>query len=233
VSQSWEQVWAARRLDSSLPTVLSQLLAADGFDTSFGELTEPAWLEFVNEVARRLGIGPESSVFEVGCGAGAFLYGLHQLGCSVSGIDKSAALIACAREAMPHGTFEVADAAGFECEWPADAVIACGVFLYFHSLEYASRVLRRMVANARGAVAVLDVPDAALEREASAWREQVAGGREAYAERYAGLTHLYYDRTWLRDALSDAGVHGVAIERQHIAGYPNGRFRFNAFGFIR
>jgi ubiquinone/menaquinone biosynthesis C-methylase UbiE len=59
---------------------------------------------------------PGTSVFEVGCGAGAFLYELEALGCKVGGVDHSPALIGKAMKAMPSGGFKVSDAAAFQVE---------------------------------------------------------------------------------------------------------------------
>jgi SAM-dependent methyltransferase len=229
---NWNDVWAARRLDSARGTLLEQLLAADGFDTGFGSVTAEAWAAAVRHRARELGIAAGSSVFEVGCGAGAFLHELRALGCTVGGIDSSPALIEIARRALPDGQFDVCDAALLSPEPTADFVISSGVFLYFASLAYARGVVDAMVRKATGAVAILDVPDLSYSAAAIAERHAALGGGAAYRERYAGLNHLYYDRDWMGDALRTAGLTAVTIADQDITGYPNGRHRFNAWGFV-
>jgi trans-aconitate methyltransferase len=171
-------------------------------------------------------------VFEVGCGAGAFLHELRALGCTVGGIDSSPALIEIARRALPDGQFDVCDAALLSPEPTADFVISSGVFLYFASLAYARGVVDAMVRKATGAVAILDVPDLSHSAAAIAERHAALGGGAAYRERYAGLNHLYYDRDWMGDALRTAGLTAVTIADQDITGYPNGRHRFNAWGFV-
>jgi hypothetical protein len=131
---------------------------------------------------------------------------------------------------MPEGRFDVGDAAGVTLADPCDAVVSCGVFLYFPSLEYARGVIARMAAAARRAVAILDIPDVDRRPAAMAHRRATLGEAE-YATRYAGLDHLYYDRSWVADALTDAGLTDVRVEDQRVAGYRNGDFRFNAFGW--
>ena len=226
----WDRVWAARTVPQTAGSTLAGLMAADGLDTPTGRVEEAAWLEFVRAVAARVGLRPGDSVFEVGCGAGAFLYDLHRSGIAVSGLDRSPALVELARQAMPGARFEVADAGELDTAEQADAVVSCGVFLYFPSLEYARDVVLAMAAKARRAVAILDLPDLATREEALARRRELAGGEDAYAERYRGLEHLYFDRDWVAGVLREAGLVRIETASQAIAGYENGRHRFNAFG---
>jgi len=212
--------------------MLSQLLAADGFDTEFaGDLRESDWVAYVRHWSSELGLGPGASVFEVGCGAGAFLYELERGGCVVGGIDQSEALVSLAREALPAGTFEVADAARLDPGELVDAVVSCGMFPYLPSLDYARGVIGLMAGKARRAVAILDIPDRATQELALRYRKAAAGGDAAYAERYRGLEHRYYDRAWVVQALQENGLIRVQVADQHLPGYGNAPFRFNAWGF--
>jgi trans-aconitate methyltransferase len=225
MTRTWKDVWAARTLDTGQQLGLEQLMAADGLDTGFGRVTETAWRGFVNRAADRLAIAAGTRVFEVGCGAGAFLLPIHERGAVVGGLDQSAALISYAAAAMPGGAFALGDAADLDAAgW--EVVVACSVFMYFPDLDYAARVLQRMAAARVRAVAVLDVPDRDREREALAFRRGAMRDAE-YAEKYRGLDHLFYERAWMRATLEALGAT-VAVEDQQIDGYQNARFRFNA-----
>jgi SAM-dependent methyltransferase len=226
-------------------------MAADGLDTAYGETSEAAWRDFVRRQAALLaGAGADgggggrarggagagaggTSVYEVGCGAGAFLYVLAELGWRVGGLDRSATLIDIARSVLPAGRFDVAEATELAPEPVSDVVLSCGVFLYFPSLDYAAEVIAAMAARASGAVAILDLPDESRRDAALAQRIALAGGPEAYHERYAGLDHLYFSREWVAERLAAAGLSGVCTADQDIAGYRNGAHRFNAWGFAR
>ena len=93
-------------------------------------------------------------------------------------------------------------------------------------------MIKRMCMKATRSIGILDIPDTATAEVELAHRISALGGPEAYAERYAGLDHQTYDRDWVASVLKEAGLVNVTIESQDIAGYQNGRFRFNAFGWL-
>ncbi len=209
--RSWQAVWQRRTLNPQAESVLMALMAADGLDTGFGVASEIHFREFVDRIADRLALQSGHSVFEVGCGSGAFLYPLAEQGFKVGGSDLSTTLIRFAREHLPGGAFEVGDAATLPCQPQYDAVVSCGVFMYFPSLEMAREVIERMVRKAIGRVGILDVPDITQRDAAMAMRRGMLGPAE-YEAKYRGLDHLYFDRDWIRDALLAAGATRVMIE---------------------
>jgi SAM-dependent methyltransferase len=227
---TWREVWEARKLSSGEGSTLAALMAADGLDTGFGSAPEEPWRAFVRDSAATLGITTSSSIFEVGCGAGAYLYDLAQQGCTVAGSDISSAQIEHVRRAIPGGVFQVEEAHRLDVTEAFDFVVATGVFQYFPSLDYAQEVLRRMAAKARQGIAVLDIPDADTNDAAMEFRRG-SMGEEEYAQRYAGLDHLYIDRSWLESQLPQLGFERWRLEGQSIAGYGNSAFRFNLFAW--
>jgi len=231
MTHRWKDVWAARTLDAGKASLLERLMAADGLDTGFGSVTEAAWREFVMRTAASLDLGQGSRVFEVGCGAGAFLYPLHEAGCIVGGLDQSAALVSYASAAMPDGQWTQGDASALDPAEGWDVVLACGVFMYFPDPGYARGVIARMAAKATRAVAILDVPDAAMQDRAMAFRRGAMGEAE-YAAKYTGLDHQFYERSWMERMLIEVGATGARIEDQRVSGYQNARFRFNAFATL-
>ena len=60
-------------------------------------------------VLERIPVGRESSVLDVGCGAGRFCRIVADRGARVSGLDATSALIEIARERNPDGDFRVGD----------------------------------------------------------------------------------------------------------------------------
>ncbi len=136
---------------------LQALLAAEG---SVADDPEPAWRDFVEHVVESLDVGPGTRIWDVGCGAGAFLYPLWENGYIVGGVDDSEDRIAQARAAMPQGTFVVGEPAAVDPAEPWDVVIASRGFAACADVDQARGLLARMAAKATHAVAILNVPEA-------------------------------------------------------------------------
>ena len=76
---------------------------------SLRQVSDAAWLDFIERTVETLDIGPGTRVFEVGCGDGAFLFPLAENGYVVGGIDRSAESIQAASHAIPSGTFVIGE----------------------------------------------------------------------------------------------------------------------------
>lgn len=226
--QNWKTIWGGKTPDAEHGLSLEGLLRMAGFASPFGGLQgTQAWCDYVAAQADLLGLKAGEGVYEVGCGAGAFLLPLHQAGHPVGGSDFSSAMAEAAQQVMPDGDFQTLEAADLPPTPQTDVVVANGVFLYFPNLDYAAQVLRRMVSKARRSVGVFDVCDLALKEEALTAR-RAALGEAAYAQAYRGLDHLYLARDWFRQTLSDLPVT-VECRDQFLEGYGNSRFRYNVY----
>jgi SAM-dependent methyltransferase len=223
MTQNWKDIWN-RRAQGSEEASLESLIKLDGFDTGAGRMEADDWRKYAALIAEKLCIRDGTTVFEVGCGAGAFLYALrerHSL--SVGGIDYSASLIAAASRIIIDGDFRVAEAKEFQTRPQYDHVIANSVFHYF-DLEYAAEVLGRMMKKARIAVAVMDIPDLCTKDKSEELRREYLSPHE-YEVKYAGLEHTYYARDWFK---AQAEVHGheCQVFDGCLPGYAQNRFRF-------
>ena len=221
----WQEVWGRRAAPEDVRDELDRLIHLDGFDGGAGRIAPDDWRALCAALAARLGIAPDDTLFEVGCGAGALLYPFYVAGHRVAGCDFAAAQVAYAAAAMPGMAFHAEDAISFPSEPTYDHVLANGVFHYFPTLDYAERAIGRMLATARKTVAILDVPDRATERASEQARAGALGPAE-YAKKYAGLPHRYYQRAWFHAVAARLG-HRAETFGQTIPGYGNGPFRFN------
>lgn len=220
---NWRRVWRGRPLDDENATpLLEMIMEIDGF----GATDPAAWVTGIGQTRARLGVQTDDTIFDVGCGAGAFLYPLvHQFQHRVGGIDYSEGLVETARRAMPGMQFGVAEASLLDEDDRYDFVVAHSTFQYFPTLDYAEAVLRRMMKKARKAVAVLDVSDAARRDDLESLRRGALPDGE-YEQRYRGLEHLYYDRAWFEMFAGAAGAH-VEVFEQDIPTYETRGLRFN------
>jgi len=225
---NWKNIWNNKilNMDKSAKSILQMLIEIDGFNTGYGSISEEAWLKYISYVEDRLNLNKSKSIYEVGCGAGAFLYPFYQKGYTLGGIDYSDSLINLANKNMI-GTFEAGEATNITDTHRYDIVISNSVFFYFPTYDYAEKVLSIMVKKATQSIAVLEVSD--LDKRDEALRIRKGHMSEAeYQERYDGLEHLYYDKNWFIEMAYKYNCD-IKIEEQHIDGYANSAYRYNVF----
>lgn len=221
----WKTIWNRRKCDGTAAT-LAELLAADGFDQGAGKIDVAAWERYAELVSGWSNLEKGDSLFDVGCGAGAFIYPFHRAGHRVGGIDYSESLVAVAKQTMGGADFAVAEARDLNESRVYDLVVSNSVFHYFPDTDYAELTLRKMIRKAVKTVAVLELPDLDLQEEAEKARAGALPAGE-YEKKYSGLRHKYYSRKWIEDMGGRYGCR-VQIFDQQIDGYGNNRFRFNA-----
>ena len=142
---NWHSIWNKRRLQDCSNISLAELISLDGFDTGAGRIEENDWCVYAKSIADKLSIKDNSSVFEVGCGSGAFLFAiLNFYSIKPGGIDYSQGLIDAASIAMPNGDFSVLEASLLPTDTKYDYILSNGVFHYF-SLDYAETVMAKIV----------------------------------------------------------------------------------------
>lgn len=85
-----------------------------------GGLYEAAWKDRFTAL-----LPPGAAVLDLGCGSGRpWARALADDGCHITGVDTAPDLVALARQAVPHGTFHVADMRGLALDRAFDGVLA-------------------------------------------------------------------------------------------------------------
>ncbi len=221
--ENWKNIWNKRKPESE-DVDLAELIKLDGFDTGAGRIEAGDWRVLTNRIAEKLGLQDGDSVFEVGCGAGAFLYSfLEEYDIEVGGIDYAENLIKVAKKVFPGGDLNICEAKDIRIKPQYDYVISNAVFHYFEE-NYAAIVLDKMIKKCRKAVAVFDVPDLHTKEESEAKRQDKLT-EEDYKKKYEGLEHTYYSKKWFIEKakkykLSYSFLDGV------IPNYAQNKYRF-------
>lgn len=232
MDNNWNKIWENRIINNIKKTnhsyfeFIDYLLSIDGFDSGTGKICSSAWVKFINQINSELDIKKNHSIFEVGCGAGAFLYPYYSAGNIVSGIDYSEKLVSHCNKIFQTNNFNVLEAINIESNPQFDFIFSFSVFFYFPDLEYASIVLDLMMAKAKNAIAILDVPDIDKREECESLRRMQYPPGE-YEKKYEGLNHLYYSKNWFREQSKRLKGTSIYIFDQNIEGYLNSKFRFN------
>lgn len=230
---NWQKIWNSRDLKSienrSSKEVLESLLKMDGFDSPTGNIDVSDWVDYLNHITEVLELEDSDSLYEVGCGSGAFLYSYYKRNHRVAGLDFSNDLISIAKKAMPKMTFDTQDAIELKTTEKFDVVLASSVVFYFPSYKYTQKVLELMIKKANKSIAILDVPDIDTREQCELFRRGTLSESE-YKIKYDGLMHLYYPKNfWIEFA--EFNNMKYRIEQQNINGYCNNEFRYNVFLF--
>ena len=220
---SWEAIWNNRQSENGYDLV--DLIKTNGFDGAGTSFNTEAWVKYVTSFKKTIPINPSDSIFEFGCGCGAFLLPFYEMGHAVGGIDYSETLIKIAKTVMDKGDLEVNNAKDTSADTIYDLVLSHSVFQYFESLDFAKTVCCNMLKKSAGKVAILDVPNSLLQKESERDRSIAKAGYQANNVR-CGLNHLYYEKQWFEQFAKEGNVD-IKITDQAVDGYINSKYRFN------
>ena len=87
----WKEIWNKDERISKI--ILESLIKADGFDSGAGSFSVDDWIKYTNEFYHILKIKNTDSIYDIGCGSGAFVYPLYLKKHLVGVVDYSKILI--------------------------------------------------------------------------------------------------------------------------------------------
>jgi cyclopropane fatty-acyl-phospholipid synthase-like methyltransferase len=218
---NWNEVWKGRKATHEGLEYID-LLKLNGYDGNQSNLN-PTNLTVAQDLyAKEIGLERGDDIYEIACGAGAFLYRWSALGHSVGGCDISEGLLECAKDAFPRGQWDLAEAETFSVGRRWDHVVSFGLCMYI-STETLKNMIGRMVMKAKRSISIYDIPDLAKKDGCEEERRQLIPG---YDEKYQGLGHHYHSKEELTQYIESFGL-SCKIWDQKIDGYENAKWRFN------
>ena len=220
----WQEIWNKNERINKI--ILEMLIKADGFDSGAGSFDVNNWLEYTNYHFSKIDIKDNDTIFDVGCGSGAFLFPLYLKNYKIGGMDYSKILIELAKKIMPEYNFECNEAINLDITKKYNIVFSHSVFHYFKDLEYAKIVIKKMIKKANKKIVILDINDKTKEQEYHQIRMAEMDKKE-YEEKYKGLEHLFYEKQWFEDIANEFNVKKIDIFDQTFENYTNSKLRFN------
>lgn len=223
----WKDIWEKREDKVSYSSILEKLMIIDGFDTGYGSISKDDFIQYIDYIKKFINIKKEDSIYDVGCGAGAFLYQFYKYGNRIGGADYSKKIIDIAKNYLNNADLSVCEANQIDVKKKYDYVISNSVFIYFQSYKYAEEVLNKMVNKSVKCLAILDVNDFNKKEDFIEIRKRHLS-EEDYYRRYQGLDHLFYKTDWFHDFAEKNNLK-IEIHQQNINNYHNNQYRFNVF----
>ena len=144
----WKSFWHRRGEGST-----TDLLTLDGYRRLSN--TPSIFEKHIQDIQDTLGIDENSTVLEVGCGAGAMAQFFN---CDYTGVDYSETLLEKHRSILGNNvSFAEANDLPFEKN-SFDYVITIGVFQYFPDENYVNNAISEMQRVAKKAIFIGDLP---------------------------------------------------------------------------
>jgi ubiquinone/menaquinone biosynthesis C-methylase UbiE len=220
---TWKDIWTKRKKLEVNNLTHNDLFKLNGFDGLHSSINEDTIIPALTEYSKKMNLFGDESIYEIGCGAGAFLYHWHTMNHHVGGCDISESLLEYADKAIPNRTWECIEANKLNVKDKYDHVISFSTFFYFPNYVYAKEVVYRMIMKANKSISIFDIPDLELKKETESFRKETIPN---YEESYADLKHLYYPKEWWTNIANELGLTAV-IYNQNIKGYNNSEWRYN------
>jgi len=219
----WYTIWNRKY---SLYKGHEDLHVSAGYD----DLSYEEWQRLTRFFITRIGFGSEDDILEVGCGSGAFLKEVGQVG-SVSGIDYADDAISKIKEVMK-GEFYVSEASVIPFhEDSFDVVLSFGVFFYFADLEYANNVIDEMLRVLRpgGKIFIGDVNNLEKKDLALKLRDETEVDRDKHRVSSQKVDHLYYPVSFFEEIAKskDFSFELIRQDVQELRFYYNAPYRFS------
>jgi len=223
----WKEIWSNKQMMTDEYPSLESLIELDGFDSGGDDFTSNEWIQNIEFICSKMKINNGDSVFEVGCGSGAFLFALRELfSVKVAGLDYSKSLIQTAQKVFKDElSFQCRDAQEMEVTPTFDHVIAYSVFHYMQ-YEDSINVLTKMLRKSTKTVGLFELPNADLQVESEDYRQSNMGlSEEEYKKKYKGLPHTYFSYEELKDIGRRLDFRVEKIQSENIL-HSQSKFRF-------
>lgn len=220
---SWHKIWDNQNRVNNL--LLETLIKADGFETGAGNFTLEDWKLYTKSLFDYLDISEDDSIFDRGCGSGAFLFNHFINNHKVGGLDYSEALIGLAKIIFKGSDFITDEASKLDTKNKYDFVVSHSVFRYFKDLDYSKRVLLKMLEKAKKKVGIFDINDKSKEKSYHKIR-MGSMTQDSYLKKYQGLDHMFYEKSWFKKIANEYDIK-IKIFDQTFKRYSNSQLRFN------
>ncbi|MFF2178485.1 class I SAM-dependent methyltransferase [Lysinibacillus sp. NPDC058147] len=235
---TWRNIWNEKQIEYPVVEIDEKQLflkmkEANGFDIVDGAFTYDAFLKQFEELQNEINYyenktgGKISTLFEVGCGNGANLLLTSKMGYKSSGLDYSKSLVDGGNKILEkYGVkLEYGNADELDVKNKYDVILSNGVFAYFKDLEYAEKVLEKMLSKANCMIALIDIHDKDKECSYYEFRRELIPN---FDELYKDLPKLFYPKVFFEDFARKNELQ-IKFVKTEIKEYWNNEFIYSCY----
>lgn len=212
----WEKIWKNRDVDR---ITTDYLLTINGFSSKVASFEGESFDLYFNNIFKNIELNQVKSCFEIGCGAGLFLYKLP-MSIKKYGIDYSDKLISIAKKILTDADLKVQDADKISTLKKYDLVFSHSVFQYFETHKYANSVLNKMVSISTKYILILDVLDE------SKYENYVEMRKKYNGDMPSSLNHLPFNKNFFNEFGAKKNLDVKIIDNLYTPN-ENSKYRFN------
>lgn len=232
----WTEIWSRKPVIKDYENETGEfekfvkLKKANGFDVAidneemYFKAFYEEWMGFYDRIQNLCGNGLEN-VYEVGCGSGVNLYMFENRNVVGGGCDYSQSMIETAKNNVRSRDLACCEASEINISPQYDVVMSESVFQYFESLEYADKVIRKMVEKSRQLVYIGEIHNKEYEEQLMEYRRKII---DNYDTKYAGLSKLFFEKSWFENIACSYG-RSISFSEVDNPEYINGRYLFNCY----
>lgn len=217
MENTWDQIWKNRdipKLSERSKFSQIELIELNGFDHP-GILDLTKWINWFERLKKKEYLNC-NSVYEIGCGSGAFLNYFSDL--KVGGCDLSPNLIEIAKIQFRNADLSVASTEDFSTKIKYDNCSSFSVFQYLKKHD-AWNTLEKMMEKSNLSFYVFDIPMESIQERCESFRKE-KGMKESF--------HTYYSPDFFIRFAYFYGLE-VKFQMQCIPGYMHNDYRFNVY----
>ncbi|MFJ7838512.1 class I SAM-dependent methyltransferase [Lysinibacillus sphaericus] len=236
----WKNIWDKKTIECPIAEtdekqLFLKMKEANGFDIVDGAFTYEAFLKQFEELQYEINYyqqktkGKVSTLYEVGCGNGANLLLTRKMGYKSSGLDYSKSLVDGGNKILGKYGIELdhGNADELDEDTKYDVLLSNGVFAYFKDLEYAEKVLEKMLKKANCMLALIDIHDKDKEDCYYEYRRKLIPN---FDELYKDLPKLFYPKAFFED-FARKNTLEIKFVKTEIKEYWNNEFIYSCYMF--
>jgi len=227
-NQTWKNIWEQRIKNSNIKLSdlsLKNSMILNGHYDGAAKIPISSWKKYGKKLKQKFKIDKSHTLFEVGCGSGAFLYLFKNLK-KIGGCDYSNNLTKYCKRLIPSHSKNIIKKKSDEISisHKYDFVVSNSLLHYLDNIS-AKKTIIKMIKKSSNKTFILDIPQKKFKKKYLLLRKK-AMGAIIYNNKYKNLNHNFYTKTFFSKIAKDENC-SYFFFKNYIDKHKQGKYRFN------